>query len=114
MRMRGLLMAGLMTLAPALAAAQVTVINAEYVCERGVVVPVVYVDGTDPAMAFVAADGKLIALRQVPAASGAFYAAFDEQDGYRWRTRGDEAFLAWLAADHTAEEQVLLQGCTAR
>jgi len=96
------------------AAAEVTVIAAQYVCDRGVEVPVTYVNGTDPAMAFLVAEGKLIALRQVPAASGMFYAAFDEQDGYRWRGKGDEAYLAWLAADHTAEEQVLLQGCTAR
>ncbi len=112
--MRKLLIAAVLAACPAAVAAEVTVTSTHYVCERGVVVPVTYVNGTDPAMAFLVAEGKLVALREVPSASGAFYAAFDEQDGYRWRTKGEEAFLAWLAADHTAEETVLLTDCLAR
>jgi len=103
---------GLLAVAfPSVVSAQVTVAAEVYVCQRGVEVPVTYVYGTDPAMAFLLAEGKLVALRQVPSASGSFFASFDEQDGYRWRTRGSEAFLAWLAADHTASEVVLLEGC---
>ena len=101
-------------LAPMAAQAQVEVISVTYVCERGVVVPVTYVNGTDPALAFLVAEGKLVGLRQVPSASGVFYASLDEQDGYRWRGKGDEAVLAWLAADHTAEEEMLLTGCVAQ
>ncbi len=108
---RNILLGLLAAAFPMSVAAQVTVMAAVYVCQRGVEVPVTYVNGTDPAMAFLVAEGKLVALRQVPSASGVFYASFDEQDGYRWRTRGSEAFLAWLAADHTAGETVLLEGC---
>lgn len=50
-------------------------------------------------------------MRAVPAASGVWYVAFDEQDGFRWRTQGDEAMLGWLAADHTATEQRIVSGC---
>lgn len=111
---RKTLILALLTMFPAAVAAQVTVTATTYVCERGIEVPVTYVNGTDPAMAFLVAEGKLVALRQVPSASGAFYAAFDEQDGYRWTTKGGAAFLGWLAADHTASEIALLKDCLAR
>lgn len=111
---RNILLGLLVAAIPSTVSAQVTVTKEVYICQRDVEVPVTYVNGTDPAMAFLLAEGKLVALRQVPSASGVFYASFDEQDGYRWRTQGSEAVLAWLAADHTASEVVLLEGCEAR
>ena len=39
------------------------------------------------------------------------YIALDEQHSLRWNTKGDEGFLSFLAADHTAQERVLLANC---
>lgn len=86
----------------------------QYACERGAVLPVVFVNSADPALAVAMIEGQLIALRQVPSGSGFFYADTDEQRGYRLRGQGDAVQLGWLAADHTAEEQVILAACTAQ
>jgi membrane-bound inhibitor of C-type lysozyme len=85
---------------------------ATYLCEGAAVLRVAYINPAEAAgYAVIDWQGRLIPMRQVPAASGVWYVAFDEQDGHRWRTRGDEAFLAHLAPDHTATEQVILAGC---
>jgi membrane-bound inhibitor of C-type lysozyme len=57
--------------------------------------------------------GRTVLLQNRPGASGARYVALDEQSGLRWHTKGSEGFLAYLAADHTAKEQVLLRDCQA-
>jgi membrane-bound inhibitor of C-type lysozyme len=57
--------------------------------------------------------GRTVLLQNRPTASGARYVALDEQSGLRWHTKGGEGFLAYLAADHTAKEQVLLRDCQA-
>lgn len=87
------------------------VIDTTYACERGVRVPVLYITTADPALAVLQVEGRMVALRQVSSGSGFFYADTDEQRGYRWRGQGDRARLAFLAADHTAKEQVLLAEC---
>ena len=53
-------------------------------------------------------------LRNLPAASGARYVDVDEQRGLRWHSKGNEGFLAVLAPDHTATEQMLHTGCVAQ
>jgi hypothetical protein len=85
-----------------------------YLCAAGAVLRVAYLNPEgSPGLAVVDWAGRLIPMRAMPAASGVWYVAFDEQDGHRWRTRGDEGFLARLAPDHTATESVVLEGCRA-
>jgi len=57
--------------------------------------------------------GRTHLMQNRPSASGARFVALDEQAGLRWHSRGREGFLAFLAADHTAREQVLLADCRA-
>jgi len=57
--------------------------------------------------------GRTHLMQNRPTASGARYVALDEQAGLRWHSKGDQGFLAFLAADHTAREQVLLANCRA-
>ena len=65
------------------------------------------------ALVVVARGGTQAVLHQLPPASGARYVDVDEQRGLRWHTRGDEGFLAVLAADHTATEQPQHTQCRA-
>lgn len=84
-----------------------------YLCQRNVELPVVYMNGlkNDEPMAVIYVEGKLVPMRSWPAASGARYIALDEQDSYRWHTKGDEGTLTFLAADDSAKEQTVLTGC---
>ncbi|HWD14609.1 MliC family protein [Pseudochrobactrum sp. sp1633] len=84
-----------------------------YLCERNVELNVVYINGlkNDESAAVLSVDGKLVPMRIWPAASGARYIALDEQDSYRWHTKGDEGMLTFLEADHTAKEQTLFSNC---
>ena len=66
---------------------------------------------TGPSLAVVGWAGKLIPMQAGPTGSGVRYIAFDEQASYRWWSKGDEGTLLFLAADHTAEEEVVLGGC---
>lgn len=88
------------------------VIQDVYVCERGAVIPVAYINaegGDSYAVAVI--EGRQVAMRLAPSGSGARYVSIDEQESYRWHSKGDEAILSFLAADHTAEEEVLLMDC---
>lgn len=84
-----------------------------YVCERKVVVPVVYINELPDhqSAAVIHVEGKQVPMRIWPGADGARYIALDEQDSYRWHTKGDEAVLSYLEADHMAKEQFLLRDC---
>jgi len=96
------------------AASSDMLVPTHYICERNVQVPVVYINTAGgQSYAVLMVEGKQVVMDQRPGASGAHYIALDEQDSYRWYTKGDEAFLVWLAADHTAEEQTLLAHCRA-
>lgn len=87
--------------------------SVHYLCERGVGIPATYINPAEgEGLAVIVVEGKQVALRQGRSGSGVRYIALDEQDSYRWHTKGDRAVLSWLAADHTAEEQVLLRDCT--
>lgn len=88
------------------------VFQAVYECARGVMIPATYVN-TDAgtSLAVLQIEGRQVAMRDAPTGSGARYVSIDEQVGYRWYTKGDEAFLAYLAADDAAEEETLLRDC---
>ena len=57
--------------------------------------------------------GNTVLLQSRQLASGVRYIALDEQNSLRWTTKGNEGFLAFMAADHTAKEQILLSDCKA-
>lgn len=88
------------------------IIKANYLCERSVQLPVIFVnevDGKSYAVAFI--EGKLIAMQQGMSGSGARYIALDEQMSYRLHIKGNDATLSFMDADHEAEEQILLKAC---
>ena len=83
-----------------------------YVCDGGAEVQAIYFNFEDGnALAALFHDGKLAPLRIMPSASGAKYASLNEELGWRWHTKGGEAVLSFMAADHTAQEEVILGGC---
>ena len=83
-----------------------------YVCERGVEIPVVFVnpEGGD-AYAVAQIDGKLVGMRQAVSASGARYRSGDGADAYQLWSKGDSATVSFGADGRDA---VLFQDCTAR
>jgi membrane-bound inhibitor of C-type lysozyme len=83
-------------------------------CAGGTELDVAYLNLPE-SLAFAALhhDGHTALLQNRPAASGARYVALDEQHSLRWHTKGSEGFLTFMAADHTAKEQVLLSDCRA-
>lgn len=84
-----------------------------FVCGGGAVLRIAFITAGEHAFAVVERGGALIPMRGLPAASGVFYADFDEQAGWRWRGKGEEGFLARLAPDDSAEEEIVLSGCVA-
>lgn len=83
-----------------------------YRCEGGTEIEVAYLEfGHGDSFAALHHQGRTALLKSSPAASGVRYIALDEQHSLRWNTKGDEGFLSFLAADHTAQERVLLANC---
>lgn len=89
-----------------------SVIRTDYICERGVVVPVTYIHaGEEPAFAVINAEGKMVVLQWHDALKK--YVAMDEQDSYRWNEKDGQAVLTHLEADDSAKEITLLSACRA-
>jgi len=89
-----------------------SVIRTDYICERGVVVPVTYIHaGEEPAFAVLDAEGKMVALQWHDALKK--YVAMDEQDSYRWNEKDGRAVLTHLEADDSAKEVTILAACRA-
>ena len=109
----GLLLSGLTGAAMAQDADIQPLTKITYLCQRNVELPVVYINvqGDAEPMAVMSVEGKLVPMRSWPAASGARYIALDEQDSYRWHTKGDEGTLTFLEADDSAKEMTVLTGC---
>lgn len=83
-----------------------------YRCEGGAELEVAYLElGHGEVFAALHHQGRTALLKSRPAASGVRYIALDEQHSLRWNTKGEEGFLSFLAADHTAQERVLLANC---
>jgi membrane-bound inhibitor of C-type lysozyme len=81
-----------------------------YLCDRGVEVPVSYINGADDAVAVLYLEGRLISLPIGPSASGARYAWPSDGSGYIWWTKGDAAMLLWHDGA-TSEEVTLYSEC---
>lgn len=85
---------------------------AKYRCEGGAEVQAAYLNIENGAsFATLYYKGQLIPMHIARAGSGALYIADDEQNSYRWHTKGDTGVLSFLEADHTAKEQTLLKDC---
>lgn len=85
-----------------------------YDCEGDQNLQVAYLNiASGAAFAVLYYNGELSVLRIAVSGSGARYVAVDEQNSFRWHTKGDSGVLSFLAADHTAQEEVLLRDCKA-
>ncbi|OLF53027.1 MliC family protein [Pseudomonas chlororaphis] len=85
---------------------------AHYRCEGGVAVQAAYLNIDNGAsFATLYYKGQLIPMHRARSGSGELYIADDEQNSFRWHTKGDSGVLSFLEADHTAEEQLLLRDC---
>lgn len=83
-----------------------------YRCEGGTEIEVAYLEfGHGDSFAALHHQGRTALLKSRPSASGVRYIALDEQHSLRWNTKGEEGFLSFLAADHTARERTLLANC---
>lgn len=107
--MRGLVLALALLPLPALAAPEM--IAAQYSCDRGAQVPVVYVNTEGTSFVALHADGQQIVLEIAISASGARYAAPDDQPGYIWWGKGNEATLAWRDGPDGSDETVIYRAC---
>ncbi|WP_245731199.1 MliC family protein [Loktanella fryxellensis] len=85
-----------------------------YTCDRGVDVPVVYVnaeDGTDFSIVVLMVEGRMINLQATgEAASGVRYRFPNDGSGYVWWTHQGEASLYWRDGA-TSEETAIYTGC---
>jgi membrane-bound inhibitor of C-type lysozyme len=103
---------GLLVL-PSTSQAALDVVMQRYTCERGVEVPVVYVnDGDKGSIANLMVEGGLFTLYLEPSASGARYGWPSDGSGYVWWTKGDAATLLWKDGA-AGTETALLSDCVA-
>ncbi|XDA96516.1 MliC family protein [Sulfitobacter sp. LCG007] len=88
-----------------------------YLCERGVTIPAVYVNGEDGpdriAVVVIQVEGRMINLEASESGSGARYAVPSDKSGYVWWTKGTSATLAWFDAP-LREEVTLYAACEAQ
>lgn len=86
-----------------------------YTCERGVEIPAIYInskDGTEPGIAVIQVEGRLINLETTIAASGTRYSFPSDGSGYIWWTHQGAATLYWRDGA-TGEETVIYSDCRA-
>jgi len=100
---------GLMAVLPLPAQAELQMITARYVCERGVEVPVTYVAADDQSVVTLTVEGRQISLYSEVAASGARYGWPSDGSNYVWLNKGAEATLYWK--DETGAETPILSAC---
>lgn len=71
-------------------------VSVTYVCERGVEVPVIYVNSaTDTSYAVAQIDGKMVGMHIVISGSGARYRSGDGADAYQLWSKGDTALISY-------------------
>ena len=98
-----------LALLPFPAQAELQMITARYLCERGVEVPVAYVNADGDGVVTLTVDGSQISLYQEPSASGARYGWPSDGSNYVWWSKGDAATLYWK--NQTGAETPLLSDC---
>ncbi len=93
-------------------AAEVEVRAMRYTCERGVEVPVVYVNaGTDAGIAVIQVEGGMFNLQAETSASGVRYGFPSDGSHYVWWTNGDAALLLWHDGT-TGQDAPIYNDCT--
>jgi membrane-bound inhibitor of C-type lysozyme len=94
------------------AAGELSVVGVTYACERGVTVPVTYVnDGGGGSVAVLWVEGRHVTLLPERAASGVRYGWPSGGSHYVWWSKGQhEATLYWHDGE-TGTDTVLLDGC---
>lgn len=107
--MRAALVATLLALAPASLAAAPEFTTQRYTCDRGVEVPVTYINATEGSLVVLTVEGRQITLVNEPAASGARYGWPSDGSNYVWWTKGEGGTLLWK----TPEGEAQLLTCTA-
>tara|TARA_R110002049_G_scaffold10127_2_gene50241 strand:- start:32730 stop:33059 length:330 start_codon:yes stop_codon:yes gene_type:complete len=98
---------GLLLASPAAA----DVIGVTYNCDRGVSVPVVYVNDVDTSIAVLYIEGRLINLQTLPTASGARYGWPSDGSSYEWWEHQGAATLSWKDGA-TGTTSPIYQSCT--
>jgi len=81
-----------------------------YTCERGVEVPVTYVNADDLSLAVLNVEGEQITLEIEESASGARYGWPSGGSHYVWWSKGTEAMLNWYDGE-VGEEVTLYASC---
>lgn len=97
-------------LLPGLAQAEMQVQATRYACDRGVEVPVVYVNDPDQSLAVLQAEGRQILLYAETTGSAGRYAWPSDGSGYVWVVDATRALLAWRDAA-AGTETPLLTAC---
>ena len=83
-----------------------------YQCERGISLPVTYLNsGSGGAYAVLQVDGQQIAMRNTVSASGALYISNDKERGYSWHSKGNSAVLSWQPAGEPEQSVIVLDKC---
>ncbi len=103
----------LAALLPFAAHADQQLVTARYLCERGVEVPVAYVNADGASVAVLTVEGRQIALQQEVSASGARYGWPSDGSNYVWWSKGDSATLLWKDGA-AGTETPLLSDCKAQ
>ncbi len=94
---------------PGMAAAEINMQTNRYTCERGVEVPVTYVNDGETSVVVLMVDGGQVSLYGEPAASGARYGWPSDGSNYVWLSQGDTAMLMWK--DETGAETPIFTAC---
>lgn len=83
-----------------------------YQCERGVSLPVTYLNtASGGAYAVLQVDGQQIPMSIAVSASGARYESIDQGRNYSWHTKSDSGVLSWRLAGDASENVVVLKEC---
>ncbi|HHX34716.1 MAG TPA: hypothetical protein GX719_05530 [Gammaproteobacteria bacterium] len=83
-----------------------------YQCERGVVLPVTFLNTANGgAYAVMQVEGQQIPMSIAVSASGARYTSIDEKRPYRLHTKGDTAILSWQSAAEPMNDAIVLKEC---
>lgn len=89
--------------------------KASYACADGRTLEAAFLNQTaGESFASISWQGEPVLMYRAKSGSGVRYVDVDEQRGLRFYTKGKEAWLAFMAADDAAKEQVLLRDCRRR
>ncbi|GAB1480238.1 hypothetical protein MASR2M74_28130 [Paracoccaceae bacterium] len=109
--MKALLAAVLAGLIPTMAQAELQPLNVRFTCDRGVELPVVFVNETGgDSVAILYVEGQQNLLFQEPSASGARYGWPSDGSAYVLWVKGQEATVYWRDGEKGTE--TLIYTCT--